>query len=291
MKNPRNLCSSFFRTIGRLRVVRSLMFRMHRNVVAPLMIENIGLVAVADTPREDLLRLIAELHPRTLTSGLARIGPDGDGGYLIPENLNGILACFSPGISNESGFERDCADRGIQIFMADASVDKPATPHELFSFSKKFIGAWTHGEYISMDDWVSECLPQINSDLLLQMDIEGAEYESLLAMSAPLTARFRVIVIEFHLLDQLWSQSFFRIASAVFRKLLHTHACVHIHPNNFAGVEVRDDVAIPRLAEFTFVRLDHVNIDDFAVEFPHPLDRDNTSNPSVKLPKCWYRKE
>jgi hypothetical protein len=42
--------------------------------------------------------------------------------------------------------------------------------------------------------------------------------------------------------------------------------------------------------EFTFVRHDRLARDaGYRIVFPHPLDCDNTSNPPLPLPECWYR--
>ena len=48
-------------------------------------------------------------------------------------------------------------------------------------------------------------------DLLLQMDIDGDEYETLLSMPILLQKRFRIIVVEFHYLDYLFSEPIFGI--------------------------------------------------------------------------------
>lgn len=41
--------------------------------------------------------------------------------------------------------------------------------------------------------------------------------------------------------------------------------------------------------EFTFLRNDRIKTRHYAMTFPHPLDRDNTPNPPLVLPACWYR--
>ena len=76
---------------------------------------------------------------------LVLIGPHGDGGYLVPDALDGITACFSPGVADNSGFERACIDRGMRVFMADYSVDAASLDADVdprrYAFVKKFIGA------------------------------------------------------------------------------------------------------------------------------------------------------
>lgn len=244
------------------------------------------------TTRDELQSLFSKLHPVSCDKELIRLGPVGDGGYLVPDDLAGIEACFSPGVGFSSTFEKDCADRGMKVFLADGSVDSAKSYHELFVFIKKYIAMLTDNFFITIDDWVKLSMPDSRSDLLLQMDIEGSEYEVLLAASDELLKRFRIIVIEFHALDGLRSKPFFKIASQVFEKLLHTHTCVHSHPNNCSGLIRFEGLEIPSVMEFTFLRNDRISGSSFARIFPHPLDADNAENkPSLPLPACWYRGE
>ena len=245
---------------------------------------------IDSTPRSNVLKLIESLHPVGTSKPLIRLGPkNGDGGYLIPDDLNGIAACFSPGVSNVSGFEKDCAELGMKVFMADHSVDAPADLHQNFHFSKKFVGGTTYGKYVTLDDWVCDTDPNAASDLMLQMDTEGQEYETLFSTSDELLKRFRIIAIEFHNLDQFWNLPFFQIASRAFEKILQTHVCVHLHPNNCCGSVKKDGLEIPRIMEFTFLRRDRIQAEIKPYLVPNPLDRDNTKMKSLKLPECWYR--
>jgi hypothetical protein len=233
--------------------------------------------------------LIRALRPLDSGVPLVRLGPDGDGGYLVPNDLAGIDYAFSPGVSNESGFEAALANRGARIFLADFSVDRPAQEHPQFAFTKKFVGCVSNDMYITLDEWKSSNLPDHGGDLLLQMDIEGAEYETLMSASPALLAQFRIMVIEFHYLQDLWNRPVFELASWVFRKLLQTHSVVHIHPNNCCGSVKSRGLEIPRIAEFTFYRNDRLRQQTYAQTFPHSLDRDNTRKPTLPLPAYWYR--
>lgn len=243
--------------------------------------------AVATAP-DEVAALVRRLHPSRPATGLIRVGPAGDGGYLLPDDLDGIQACFSPGVGNLTGFEEDCARLGMQVFMADGSIDPPPIAHPSMRFERKFIGAITDGDFVTLDDWVRAAIGDDRSDLLLQMDIEGYEYETLLSVPATLLSRFRVVAAEFHDLDQLWNRGFFRLASRAFDKLLRTHACVHIHPNNCVPPIRRRGLTIPPVMEFTFLRRDRTFAGALATEFPHPLDVENTPNPPCVLPACWY---
>ncbi len=124
------------------------------------------------------------------------------------------------------------------------------------------------------------------------MDIEGAEYESLFSMSGSVQKRCRIIVIEFHTLHELWNLQLFNIASRAFEKILTTHSCVHIHPNNRDPIMTKDGIKIPRLLEFSFLRNDYIQKPTPATTFLHPLDS-NKCDPEkyhyVEVPECWYR--
>ena len=233
--------------------------------------------------------LLGKLHPVASGKELIRLGPRGDGGYLIPDDLEGIKACFSPGVSNIAGFEIDCADRGMEVFMADGSVEMPPAFHPRFTFTQQFIGPTTRANFISLQDWVDKSLPDFGADLLLQMDIEGSEYAVLLSVPERLLRRFRIIVIEFHYLDYLFSQPIFAFYFHVFQKLLRHHTCVHIHPNNTCPPLKIGDLEIPQMAEFTFLRSDRILQHTFARNFPHPLDCDNTARASLALPRSLFR--
>lgn len=267
------------------------MKQLFRTLFKPLIIDVLGMVNAFPTgltDKEDIKALMRKLAPVDSGKPLIRLGPKGDGGYLVPDDLDGIEACFSPGVCLVSGFEKDCADRGMKVFMADKAVNQPAAAHELFHFTKKYVGSTTSDEFMTVDDWVASQMLVSNTDLLLQIDIEGYEYETFLAMSDNLMRRYRVIVAEFHDLDQLWSHPFFRLASRAFEKILQTHVCVHIHPNNCQFPLKKGGLSIPPSLEFTFMRRDRVKCSGYVKSFPHIMDSDNCEKPHFKLPECWF---
>jgi hypothetical protein len=266
-----------------------------KKILKSLLITILGLknmFPAGSTGRGNLRSLLESLRPLSTDKKLIRLGPKGDGGYLIPDDLAGIHACFSPGVGCTSDFEKDCANLGMKVFLADKSVDRPGDEHELFHFTKKFVGAKTNDDFMTLDHWVASSLQEKDSDLLLQIDIEGYEYEVFLSASEALMRRFRIIVAEFHQLDQLWNRPFFNLAGHTFDKILQTHACVHIHPNNNIRPIKKDGIEIPPVMEFTFLRRDRIGYSSYETIYPHALDYDNIPyKPPMMLPKCWYGQE
>jgi hypothetical protein len=264
---------------------------MRNKRVRDAVIRLIGGLGVHVTDRAaplDVQRLIRSLRPVNGDFELIRLGPEGDGGYLVPDDLAGIEYAFSPGVQTESGFEAALAARGMRVFLADFSVDGPAQANPSFSFLKKYIGAISDDTFMTLDEWKGTTIGSYDGDLLLQMDIEGGEFDSLLSASPALLAQFRIMVIEFHSLQDLFNKPFFDLASRLFQRLLQTHSVVHIHPNNYCGSVRANGLELPRVAEFTFHRNDRFRNRSYRTAFPHPLDRHNSKKAPLLLPACWY---
>jgi hypothetical protein len=251
-----------------------------------------GFSVKSQVPLEQQMHLIEAARPWCTQHKLMRLGGECDGGYLVPDDLEGLTACFSPGVSNEASFEEALLARGIRCYQLDASVERsPVQDHPLVKFERKFVGVTTEGDFISLEDWVCDNEPQPEDDLLLQMDIEGAEWFVLASTSDKLLSRFRIMCIEFHDLENLFSPFAFRIMAGVFEKLLRQFYVVHAHPNNWTELAaVSRRYRVPSVMEYTFLRKDRVKQKSPARPFPHPLDRHcKRDGPNVALPESMYQ--
>lgn len=234
---------------------------------------------------QDFLRLV---KPYTTNHELVRVGGNADGGYLIPDDLDGINACFSPGVENTATFETDMAHRGIKSFMADYSVDAAPVKNPLFSFEKKYLGTENNEVYTRLSTWINRCAPD-QSDFILQMDIEGAEYGVILDTPESELAKFRIMVIEFHYVDELCNHFGFEFINLAFQKLLKQFEIVHVHPNNSNKPFNFHGFDLFHAMEITFLRRDRVASKIPTTSFPHPLDQKCVPDkPDYALPACWY---
>ena len=242
-------------------------------------------------------RLIEEslmmLYPGVSPMPLMRLGTQGDGGYLVPEDLEGLRASFSPGVDVNVDFDSAVAALGIPVFLADYSVEKPPVPNELFSFRKIFLGVQTDPTHMRLDDWVLKDAPK-DGDLMLQMDIEGAEWQVLMDASKSCISRFRTMVVELHDLDSYITVKTLNPAfRGLMAKLLETHSIVHVHVNNALPLSRYRGFKLPRVIELTFLRNDRFvsDVREPVSSLPHPLDRPNVSYlRDVNPNKIWSRK-
>ena len=232
---------------------------------------------------------LQRIYPVTTEHELIRIGPDMDSGYLIPNDLEGISVCFSPVVDVKSTFELRLFDTyNIKSYLCDYSVDAPPITSQGFSFLKKYLNSYENEVNITLENWVDSVGE--DSDLLLQMDIEGGEYDVITLTDSDFFKKFRIMVIEFHDLDQLFTSSGFRSISSVFDKLLKNFMIVHVHPNNRVKEFKYKSYTIPPLIEFTFLRKDRIKEYQHTQKFPHPLDMDNVKKMKpMELPKIFYK--
>lgn len=226
------------------------------------------------------------LRPRQITTPLIRIGGDYDGGYLLPGDFEGIGAVFSPGVDITSSFEEHFLNSEIPCFLMDASVDQPPIAHPLLSFRKMFLGPISGEEYLSLEDWVRDFSG--SGDLILQMDIEGGEWEILSKLDPTLLKKFRLIVIEIHGLAARLrnSNKIWQVEKAI-RSLTQHHTSVHFHPNNCCGSKKVLGRDVPEVAEITLVRRDAQYLKRRFAPLPHPLDRENVTGARLSSP--WER--
>jgi len=251
---------------------------------------------------ENLNDYVSVLIPKPCPYPLIRIGGVGDGAYLVPDDLQGITACFSPGVNNIKSFEDQLSrEHNIVCHMCDYSCDESGflTPllKGMQTFKKKWLDSETIDDSISLDDWVEELAPNPQDDLILQMDIEGAEWRNLDALTDKTLCRFRIIVIELHdvLNNLLRPYSGFSEDARVLERLDQHFVCVYARPNNCCGEGFIDGLAInvPQLLELTFLRRDRLSTFDSSFmqtnTFPHPLDigRNVPDKPPLFLNEAW----
>ncbi len=236
----------------------------------------------------EVLELIRRLRPRSCGSPLIRVGRDGDGGYLIPDDLGGIEYCFSPGVNDSAAFEDELANRHIRSFLADFSVERPPVIRPEIVFDRKYIGANDNGTFMTLGAWKNKYLAGYQGEFLLQMDIEGGEYQVILSTPPELLASFRIIVLELHSLERLFDPFAFGIIKSCAEKLLDNFYVVHAHPNNCSGLLRQNGIEIPEVMELTLYNRARGAPGAYRVDFPHALDRDNCKRrPPMILPDCW----
>ena len=230
-----------------------------------------------------VINFLKKNRPITTEYDLIRVGGPQDGGYLIPNDLKGIKYCFSPGVDVTSDFEFDLYEKfNIRSYLSDFSVDKPGIDCDGFTFQKKYLDSKTNLTNDTLSDWIRK--ENNDDEMILQMDIENFEYDVLIETSSEILKKFRIILIEFHSFDEIFTRFGFRTIKSIFDKLNKNFYIVHIHPNKCCGYSETKGLKIPPVIEYTFLRKDRVKYKKNSRQFPHELDHDK----DFVLPSNFY---
>lgn len=231
------------------------------------------------------------LRPKRSPFPLRRVGGSNDGSYLIPLDLEGIEDCFSPGVENRKNFEDALVEKfGIRTHLMDFSSDPNEFQTPLISgmqsFEKKWLSSRSDSDSMTLSTWVDSRAQGNDSDLLLQMDIEDAEWEVLANTPLEVLGRFRIAVIEFHgvqrAIDSKWLRE---VGLPVVNKLATIFSVVHIHPNNCCDpIEFFDPgIVMPKVLEVTLLRQDRMALGNHREARRPSLPRWNEALWNVKL--------
>jgi hypothetical protein len=215
----------------------------------------------------------------------------GDGGYVMVDDFGGIKAALSLGIGDEITWDVEMSSRGFDIFQFDHTVEPPdeVATNPRLHFYKCGIACHTNPQQNlkTIGDILTEEMGEYSGDLILKMDIEGHEWESLAIISDEVLARFRQICIEIHNPLARPGQRAWRNRNlSVLQKLHRNFAPVHLHANNAGFVKKLFGIRVPRALEITYIRRDGQTFSNSADSFPGKYDAPNvSSDPEVMIGK------
>lgn len=246
-------------------------------------------VLVPSVPLEKFSTFVQSIAPVNNGHSLIKVGPASDGSYLLPDDLIGIGINISPGVGETFQFENALLEEyGIPSIMLDASVDMPLNLPDEIEFVDKFLIPQSNSDAgVSISELVSIATSRFGRDVdfMLQMDIEGAEYEILNYMKPEDLLRFRILAIEFHDME-LWIQNTFysRTLLPVFNKLLEHFDVVYSRANNSSHTFRYKGFFIPSALELTFHRKDRLVSENGYRQMPSIVDFISATYTSQETP-------
>ena len=224
---------------------------------------------------DDTRRILRSLQPRDLESHLkVRLGKDFDGGYICPDDTSGIDKAFSFGICDDISWDQAIADRGLTIYQFDHTVTDPAPNDPRMIFEQKMISSQSSDQSQSLADLIrTHDRGREKPNLILKMDIEGAEWDVLAATPADALARLAWIVCELHSF-QLMADTRLRAKIDVCLQKLGLHFdVVHLHSNVWGGYSTHANVVVPNVLEVTFANRSVYRTIVGAQTYPTSLDQ------------------
>jgi hypothetical protein len=245
---------------------------------------------IADGQQPEIIDLLSYLTPRrSVRFSKIRLGRDGDGGYVLLDDFTGVSAALSFGIAGDCSWDTAIAERDIDVYQYDHTVDGPPTANARFRFFRKKIAAVSSDQAESLGSALAK-LPSTAERLILKIDIEGAEWDVFDAATSEELARFAQIVGEFHDFENVADPAWRDKAQRVLSKLRSVFDIVHVHGNNFGPLNVVANVAIPSTLELTLVNRAIYECQETDEIFPTALDQPNyAGRPDIFLGCMRYR--
>lgn len=146
------------------------------------------------------------------------------------ENIN---VAYSIGIRNLIQFDKSLADKGIDIYMYDHTINKLPFENDRFHWKKIGMGGISEKAYNiqTLQEMMKENGHNKEKNMILKIDIEGAEWNSLKDIPENVLNQFKYILIEYH---------FFKIDLLLFynvlKKINKTHQVFYVHCCPFLGI-------------------------------------------------------
>jgi hypothetical protein len=203
-----------------------------------------------------------------------RVGRFFDGGYVMLDSFDNISAAYSLGINDDVSWDLDIANRGIEVFQYDHTIEKLPREHPLFHWSRLGISDQPD-DSIGLDtiaNLIQKNGHEDSDNLLLKCDIEGYEWQVFANIPSDVLSKFKQIVIELHGFQRLADMKFANLVRTALFNLSTSHRVTHVHANNFAPWASVGGVPVPSVLEVSLARLDHGAFTVSDEVFPTPLD-------------------
>ena len=240
----------------------------------------------------EIVNTLKLLSPRKTDKTPIRIGNEIDGGYILLKELikdNGVTYSF--GVGHTNLFEQEMTKKYNHTnYMYDHTLIpkfvKRIPKTKNFVFKPIGVGSKNTEDLRTIPTMIEDNGHQNEKDMILQCDIEGAEWDIFKGISQDTLKQFAQIIIEFHSLDKcIKDLDFFKRGKmehwryAPMKETLNilrqNFTPYHVHGNNHRGTFIFEGVTVPEVLEVSYVRNDLVNFKDEQQSFPTELDRPN----------------
>lgn len=228
------------------------------------------------TAHEIRQELLAEVWPVALQNcTLERIGKHNDGGYLVCGNLlGGVRSAYSYGIAGEDSWGCDISRRfHVAVHQYDCfDPTRPVCEGGQQDFHDECVGAKRETIESRVFDSVANQIRKNGDEgktLVVKMDVEGAELDSLAAAPDELLDKIDQLVMELHAADDRYL--------ALVKRLKRTFVPVHLHFNNSrCTTQFKPFPSFVYEVSFVNRRLAVVDPNVPKPALPRPLDEQNT---------------
>lgn len=224
---------------------------------------------------------------------LVRVGVGrSDGGYIMLQDFQDTGIAYSFGISNDVSWDSIMVELDYQVYMYDHTID--ALPYEKagFHYFKEGIAGIdrTDAPLKTLKHFIERNAHKDNKNMILKMDVEGAEWEFLETVDFDTLKQFDQIVFELHDIVRANTSGYGKILSLL-EKINKTHSVIHVHGNNSGCLLKVGDTIFPDVLEVSYVNNNKYEIidGDDNIMLPIELDAPNDQGRKDIVLGAWNK--
>lgn len=226
--------------------------------------------------KENILPL---LKPQNVFLNKKRIGPNEDGGYVMPEFiLKNCSALFTYGVGHDTRYEQEFVNLYKKpTYLFDHTINSNEWENNGLKFFPQGLGYQD-----KCKEWFENYQELgIKGDIFLKVDIEGYEFEYFLQTDiSKLEDKVMGLSLEIHWIDNLDNR---QRAIQILEKLNNGFILCHIHGNSWGDLWEYNGFQIPKVLELSFINKKYVT----------QSEPDNQDYPieGLDISNCPHRKD
>jgi FkbM family methyltransferase len=154
-------------------------------------------------------------------------GEKKSGCYITLDDFTDIKIAYSIGVSNNIHFDNSLVNRGIDVYMYDHTIQELPNTHSNFHWEKIGLAGKgnTNVQLKTLEELMAKNGHTNNKNMILKIDCEGCEWDSLKDVPEKVFLQFKYILMEFHLEENGSLELYYN----VLKKLSKNHQVIYIH--------------------------------------------------------------
>ena len=180
------------------------------------------------------------------------IGEKTDGCYVLLDDFKDVKIAYSFGIFNKIQFDKNLADRGIDVYMYDHTINSLPFNNSKFHWKKIGIsGKKKKSKQLkSLEELIKENGHSSEKNMILKMDVEHCEWDSLKDISNDILNQFKYIAIEFHFTN---GKKEIKLYYEVLKKFQKTHQVFYLRCHGRSNIVTFGNNRICRFLEVSYI--------------------------------------
>ena len=173
--------------------------------------------------------------------------------YVMIDEFEEIKIAYSFGIGPIDwyiSFDKELADRNIDVYMYDHTISKLAYENPKFHFHKIGLARKNNQNVLlkSLYDILKENGHLNEKNMILKVDIEGSEWEAFIDFPEEILKNFRFLLFEFH-----FTSENLRMYYKILSKFNKYHQIFYVHCVNCGEVIQFGDIRICSALEVSYI--------------------------------------